>query len=326
MKLRMAAIGLLLVSSGLAAVAQAEMIVTPYRAAQTENGVFLGGRYFVAGASGIQEIKRSADPACAFDYARSLTVCTQVAPRLDGEQCFFTGMTTDGTYLYAACTVLGPSPDQPRKAALYRVLPGASRAAQVHIDRFEQTVWYNGMTMLDARTVLMTSTAAGTEYGQPGPAVVAATFADDPGALRIERLQSWLDSSPQYRAPNGIVRDGDQVYFVGGQNLFRIPVDSDGRAGMPVLMYRSAFTNLLDDLTVVGDRIAVADIAFINGLGLSSIALIGKRAVPGQWPQRIYTGVVRVSSLAVDPGTLYGPGDLIASSYFEGGVHRYRVP
>lgn len=307
--------------------ARAEEIVRPDVLLNTENAVFLNnGRYFVAGSAGIHEVKKEPDarPQCWKDTAKGLTVCTVLPPQLQGDVCLYTGMTTDGERLYAACTVAGASPLDvliPPKAALVRVSP-AGDDYDVTVSYLAEPTWYNGMAMLGTGTLLASRSASGALTNVPGPAIDRIDIVDA-NALAI-RVRPWLSASPSYLMPNGIVVDDGYAYFIGGQNLFRIRIRSDGSAGTPVLLHQTAPNHVFDDLTVAGEYLAVAEIAILNGLGVNSITLVRKAG--SLFARRIPTGMIQMSSLAVDPGTIGATGDLIATSFFQGGIHRFDKP
>ena len=88
-----------------------------------------------------------------------------------------------------------------------------------------------------------------------------------------------------------------------------------------MLLYQTTINQVLDDLTVRGDWVAIGEYAIVNGLGLNSISLIHKTGLVA--PIRLPTGMTQVSSLAVDPGTFGTPGGFIGTSYFQGGIHRF---
>lgn len=305
--------------------ARAQHVVSPQRLPNAERAVFTReGRLFVISAGGVEEIKRSPDSSrnCSPDAAQELTVCTLVRPVLNGTPCVFTGMTTDGIYLYAICTVADVA-QLVRAAALYRILPGPSAASEVKIRNFAQPTFYNGMTVLGPNTLLLTDTSAGllnVLLGNREVSAVTRLTITDQATLDF-RVSEWLPRSPLFLAPNGITRDGDFVYFVGGQNLFRIRVLGDGSAGVPVLIYQAAPTQTMDDLVALGDRLAVAEIAVINGVGLNSLTFVNKTGLGV--PLRLPTGSLQVSALAVDPGALFERGDLVATSFFQGGLYRF---
>jgi hypothetical protein len=109
-----------------------------------------------------------------------------------------------------------------------------------------------------------------------------------------------------YLLPNGLQVENDYVYFVGGQNVFRIRIRPDGSAGVPALLHQTPINHTFDDLIIVGDYLAIAEIAILNGLGVNSITFVKKTG--SLFPARIATGNIQVSSLAVDPGTFGTPG------------------
>lgn len=304
--------------------ALAEEIVTPSTLVNSENAVFLDdGRYFVAGSAGIHEIKQQADtrPECQVDPSQGLTLCTVLPPELDGDICLYGGMTTDGAQLYAACTVTGGSPFgvlAPAKAALVRIRPEAD-GFDITTSYFEQATWYNGMAVMDDGSLLLSRSLTGSITNADGPAIDRAEIMnDDTLALRV---RPWFSASPTYLLPNGIQVDNGYVYFVGGQNVFRIRVGRDGSAGTPLLLHQTLPNHTFDDFIIVGDYLAIAEIAIVNGLGVNSITFVRKTG--SLFPRRVLTGTIQLSSLAVDPGTFGQPGDLIGTSFFQGGIHRF---
>lgn len=311
------------------AAASAELIVTPETLPETENAVYTAdGRYFVAGVSGIHEVLPArADglvpPGCQVDAAKGHAVCLIVPPALDGQPCFFTGMTTDGQYLYAACTA-GANVVEPVAAALYRVLPAVD-GAEVKIGRFATPVWYNGMAMAPDGGIFMSSSASGSFHGGgDGVAVVKATVTGTAGDELLLSLADWLPTSLAYLMPNGIAVQGSTMYFVGGQNLFRIPIKADGKAGLPVQLFQTGIGRVLDDLTVAGDRVVVTDVPLLPGVGFNWLVSVAKSG----WglPRWLNTGGAGLSSVTVSPGGLVPAGQLIATSYFDGGIHGFPLP
>lgn len=307
--------------------AQATELVDSSLMAESENGVFMdNGRYFVAGSSGIQEVKSYNDNSsnCEQDSGSGKTVCTLVETNLNGNQCFYSSLTTDNYYLYATCTVwkdglLGTF-QEPKYSAFLRILPGSSQADQVIVREFDQPVWYNGMTMLDSNSILMTQSVS--SQGSGNSAIVKLDITNQLTADFT--ISDWLPSSIAYLNPNGVKYENGYVYFVGGQNLFRIPVRWNQKPGIPVLMYQTTINEMLDDFTIIGDWLAITEVALINGTGTNNVTFVHKHG----WisPYKIPTGFLQLSSLAVDPGTLTYAGDLIGTSYYQGGLYRIPMP
>jgi hypothetical protein len=309
---------------GLTAPAHADTLVSPTLLKSTENGLFMNGRYFVAGTEGIHEVKRNADssPHCRIDAGSGFTVCLLVPTVYGADQCEYSGMTADNTYLYAACTVWDksaalPQLAPPKRAALFRVKPaaGSSTAAEVTIKPFATPAWYNGMAVLDANTILMTPSAPlGTK-----PAIVKLTIHN---TLTLDHtVKTWLPGSPLYLLNNGLTVHQGHVYFVGGQNLWRIAIKNDGSAGLPILLYQTTINQTLDDLTIKGDWVVAAEIGIVNGLGLNSLTFVHKSGLGPTF--KLWTGLTQLSSVAVDPGTFGTPGAFVSTSYFQGGIHRH---
>lgn len=309
--------------------AHAEQIIASAPLINTENAVFTDdGRYFVAGTAGIHEIKTEMDtsPECMPDSIKGYSICTVASIEQDGETCQYLGMTSDGTYLYASCAIYsGGAVSQlapPAKAALVRVLPGEDGNNEVTMSYFDTPVWYNGMTMLDDKTILASSSLTGSlpdlikPKDAPGAAVDKIDILDH-STLTLQ-VSPWLDTGPSYLMPNGLGYDGQNVYYIGGQNVFRVSVNDDGSAGTSKKIFQTSLFNVLDDLTFVGDQLAIAEISM---LGNNSITFINKKRTLR--PKRIPTGKIQLSSLMVDPGLFGSAGTLIGTSFFQGGIHTY---
>ncbi|MEY4560826.1 MAG: hypothetical protein RLZZ618_103 [Pseudomonadota bacterium] len=303
--------------------AHADQLISPTVLKSTERGMFMtSGRYFTAGVDGVFEIKRTVDNGshCKLDASTGYTACKLAQPKIGTETCTFSGMTTDNTYLYAVCMVADPTPvvgglKPPKRTALFRIKPGASAAAEVKVKPFAVPVFYNGMAALDGNTLLMTpSVPLGTS-----PAIVKLKITNH--ATLDHTISPWLPGSALYLLPNGITVNDGHVYFVGGQNLWRVHITSNGTPAVPVLLFQTTVNQVLDDLVVRGDFVAVCEIGIVNGLGLNAITMVHKTGVGV--PVKLWTGLTQLSGLQVDPGTFGTPGAFIGTSFFQGGVHRY---
>ncbi|MGB3621394.1 hypothetical protein FT643_11850 [Ketobacter sp. MCCC 1A13808] len=306
---------------------QAEMVLDNSAIGATENAVVMpDGRYFVAGDRGIFEIKRSVDisPDCFYEAVSGLTTCLQVAKPSNSRNGFFSGLTTDGEHLYAAYNQWNPFLlllGRPAAAAFYKILPGTSAAARIQIKPFENPVWYNGMVTLDSDTLLLSASQSGTALNFAGPAIVRLTITDHEN-LHFE-LGEWLSAGPGMLLPNGLVKGGESLYFVGGQSLFRVNIDAEGNAGEPTRIYKTGPFHFMDDLTLSGDTLAVTEFSPINGLVKNYITLLDIGS--NHLIKKIPSDRIQLSSLAVDQGLIGNAGDLIGTSYFQGGIHVYTI-
>lgn len=89
------------------------------------------------------------------------------------------------------------------------------------------------------------------------------------------------------------------------------------------LMYQTSFFQLLDDLAIVEDKVAVTEITLF-GFGPNQIVYLDKDA--SWWSPREVenTGEVQLSSLVYDQnGVLGSAGSVIATSWFQGGIYEY---
>jgi len=300
-----------------------EQIIQPSLLDETENIVQMDdGRMFVAGSTGIHEIKSTNDssPNCQQDSQSGLTICTVVEPMVNGNECSYTGMTTDNYYLYASCTKWQSSTfADPEFAAFLRILPGTHGAEQVIVHEYDEPVWYNGMTMFDDDSLLMTKTVP--DQGSINAAIVKLDITNQ---LTSEfTVSKWFPSNSLLFAPNGIKYDNGFVYFVGGQNLFRIEVNEDQSHGFPFHIYQTALHKALDDFAIVGDWIAVAETALINGWGTNNVLFVHKTGTVST--TRIPTGKIQMSHFVKDSGTLFSD-DLIGTSFYQGGLYRIPMP
>ena len=306
------------------AITKAELILDNKAVGLTENAVMLSdGRYFVAGSKGIFEVKRTPDVSdnCNYEPISGLTYCIQVPQRSDFGNCFFAGMTTDDTYLYATCNErsLITGSIIPQKAALFRVLPGISEADEITIRPYEVPNWYNGMIMLDDSTMLMSASQSGSLLNFAGADIVKLTITDHQQFDFV--IEDWLTAERGNLMPNGLARDDHYLYFITGQRLQKVTLDMNYQPGEIETLYQAPFYKVLDDMTIFDNTLAIAEIGAINGVGKNVITLIDLNN-PKQI-EKISTDKIQLSSLVVDSGSLFNAGEFIGTSFFQGGLHRF---
>lgn len=305
-----------------------ETIVSPTALPETENLVYTDdGRLYVAGKTGIHEVSATATrPSCLKDAAGQRYYCEITPPPvLNGSACFFTGMTTDGVDLYAACTLFaGSATADPAAASLVRVTGLGGEQPEIERHDFAEPSWLNGMTVLaradDGVSILATQSVSGTAHQGVGDAIVKLDISDD---MQVA-VSPWLAANGSFYMPNGIERAGDTIYFVGGQNLYAVALTPALTAGEQTLLYQAGFSKLLDDIAVNGDYVAVAEIPISNfGAGRQVVSV----SLAGGQTQVLDTGNIGLSDLVLAPSNgVFGEGNVLASSYFNGGVYRVIFP
>ena len=295
----------------------------------SENAVFTReGRYFVAGEHsdpnlgwGIYEVARTA----------SGHELRQVVPGLlevgSAERiCWFHGLTTDGTYLYATAAVHAEGdPKKLEYGALFRILPkkDASEVSIAHYHAGEEH-FYNGMAVGPDGAIYMSNSFALSDGSNV--AIYKVTI-QDPDKFEI-RINPWLPASRlRDIGPNGIQMKGDTMYYASGKGLHKMAVTPSG-PGKPSLIYFPLIpNNVLDDLTILPDgRIAVGEIDYLmnfhgfEGWGVNQVVTVDPNGMIPVNRQITLTSPYTVSSLVYSEGDLFTRDKLIATSWFHGGI------
>ncbi len=321
----------------------AAQLISPEVIGHTENVVMTDeGRLFVASTNGILEILRTdflndgSQPVslpnnCQYDTGRDFVICNLVSSELSNGPCMLTGLTTDGTRLYAACTAIDANKNliEDQGAELLRVLPGKHRGTVSSVERhvLEQPEWYNGMAIDSNGNLYMSASRAG--YSE---AAIVTTKLPAPDEFFYLQLSSWLKKSNE-TMPNGIQIEGNTLYYSTGRKIEAIKINHDGSAGISTTLYTAGYLSLLDDLTITPNHIAITEIdSYGEGYSENNIILVEKEPSPAPYwcwfncvtQLTVPTGQTRTSSLVYDhKGLFYEAGTLIGTSYFEGGLHLY---
>lgn len=303
-----------------------QSLISPGVIPGSENAVITdAGRYFVAAQLGVYEVSLSpggTGSSCTEDVS-GVYACLVLAPTINGEPCFMTGMTSNGAVLYGSCSA-GADVTNPSAAAFFRMIPGEAVGTfeSVEATEYPEPVWYNGMAVDSAGDVYMSASA-----NKFPKASIVKLHIDNPATLSFT-LTDWKININEFM-PNGIHIENDTVYYVGGQAVYKIAINADGSAAFPSVIYRTGFDRLMDDLTITDDAIVVSEFSLLDALlgttmGPSLLVFIDKNASWWQRPITQDTGSVVVSSLVEDKnGVLGGPGDLILTSFFQGGIYAY---
>ena len=293
----------------------------------TENAVFTrGGRYFVAG--------KHSDPNLGwgiYEVVRTVSGhgLEQVCPgKLEvgsvQHDCWFHGLTTDGTCLYA--TALVHPEDDPKKVdhgALFRIFPktNAPEVAIAHYQAGEMHV-YNGMAVGPDGAIYMSNSYA-LQDGSHVAIYKATIQTPDPFAIHIE---PWLTASMlRDIGPNGIQIKEDTMYYASGKGLHKMTITPSGPAGIIPIYLPIIPNNGLDDLAILPDgRIAEIDVLMnfggFEGWGVNQIVTVDPNGMMPLNQKVTLTSPYTVSSLAFAEGDLFTAGKLIATSWFHGGI------
>ncbi len=214
------------------------------------NGMQVNGKSF------IYEVRKHADGS----YSNTPVLEGNVG----GRTCYFGGLTSVQKMVYATCTntadlmpmsVLyrvdtGRSPGDPRRIASTPLMTAAFQPNGIAAD------WQGNLYIGNSAAFVAT-----VRYGVPNvPAIVKVKIAD-PVSFRVTET-GWLPALLGGFAPNGPAISGNQLYLPSLNVIYRVPILANGSAGMPAVVYRTAKTNLFDQVTVLpGNRLAVPEIS-----------------------------------------------------------------
>lgn len=207
------------------------------------------------GSSSIFEVKKNANGS----YSNTPVVTGNVG----GKPCYFGGITSVRTTLYATCTSMeGIS----LSSVLYRVDTTKPATDPRRVATAALTTPFfqpNGISVDlsgDLYIPNSVSFAATALYGIPNVPAIVKVKVTDPAAFRISET-SWLPAAFGGFSPNGAAIVGNQLYLPSLNVIYRIPIMPGGGAGAPVVVYQGAKTNMFDAVTVLpGNLIAVPEI------------------------------------------------------------------
>ena len=294
-----------------------EKIISSDDMPSTENGTFTeNGRFFVAGGSFIYEVKSAGGEA----YRHEILVSGDIS----GEPCIFSGMTSTGNTIYATCTIFVPTDEnilglRPTTASLYRIDLDNGYIDTVLLPYLDDNFAANGMAVMANGDILLSNFVADIIPGEA--AIIKVSIVDDEN-FEVE-WSDWLSAEKGGKAPNGLQIEGNTLYFASGNTLSKIIIDENGEAESIEKLYSTIFTNILDDLAILEDSIAVAEISYpgVSPVDVQNITFIDKDSGKLVSIVPMPDNTAKPSSISLAKGNLF-PGDaLIITDYFNGGLY-----
>lgn len=307
-----------------------EQVVSSDIMLATENGVFTNdNRYFAVGiladsesdteSSYIIEVKKRTDGSndCILDG--NFNICKIAKGEIEGEPCFFGGLTTDGADLYASCTVFNPL--EPNAILMKVGLNSDSSQNSVQLFQYDVPRHYNGMAIHDGNLYM-------SSPGLDGSAIVQLPLDSTlNSATNFISPETWLeaDNNVTYGS-NGIQIEENTMYYAGGNLangiLYKLPITADPTLADLEPIYSCPFGRIIDDFVILADYIALGEVpitAFMK-TGNGNLVFVPKNNDNPLFS--IITGSdMYISSLAYDEeGAVFSPNALIATDVFHGGI------
>lgn len=238
----------------------------------SENGAYAKqGRFFIVGGqvpiyfnqSSIFEVVKNDDGGY-----ENISI---VDGEINGNQCYFGGLTSKANKLYSACVQMAfvelPGFPQPL------FLPVANKLYVVDLDQPTDSEDYITTTLL--QTPLLSSNGMAVDNngdlyisnsmsfmanlsGIPGvPAIVKVSLGD----TIIE--SPWLAADQGGMSPNGLQYQNGSLYLASGNSLTKIQIQEDGTAGAVTPVYMADPSILIDDFDIKNNIIAASQIKTI---------------------------------------------------------------
>lgn len=289
---------------------EAASILTEGQIPHTENGAFTdNGRFFVASAvngGNIYEI--TTDGAGNYD----------ATPVVDAtNNCMFTGLTGTGNTIYATC-------QSTSETYLYRL-----QVSDTGLDVIYKTIsgltQSNGMAVDANGDIYISDSGAKSLYSSKSP--IIKVVVTDENTFEFDAAD-WLDKSYVIKFPNGIQIEGDTMYYADHYKVRTVKINSDGTAGVVNDFYTTTTANLIDDLAITPDYIAISEIKYPTSTSGSSVTghviLLDKET--GDVVQQIAADkIYEPSSIIYDRDGIFGEESLFVTDYFKSGLYEIKA-
>lgn len=324
-------------------------IVSPELMPSSENAYFTeSGRLFVVGGKNLYEVTISNG---------TYSTRVELEGLIGGYDCHFNGMTAHGETLYALCSSTSGEPiaersdyseseieniaqeggeglfemiaglfgiELPKVSFLVRIdlkEAGPHRVKYSEISKGGGVFFPNGITTDGVGNIYITNFLA---LISNEPAILKVKVEDEENFIVSE--EPFLQR-PYGIEPNGIQLDGDVLYYVSGNNLFRIGINDDGSAGHVASIYSTFPTNVFDDFIIGPDGIALTElnmVTIVSPLAAANKIILFRREGNSfkKYCSAVCQKELRPSSIALPPGDTILNGDLYITDFFGGGIYK----
>lgn len=314
----------------------------------SENGAYAKqGRFFIVGGqvpiyfnqSSIFEVVKNDDSGY-----ENISI---VDGEINGNQCYFGGLTSKANKLYSACVQMAfvelPGFPQPL------FLPVANKLYVVDLDQPTDSEDYITTTLL--QTPLLSSN--GMAVDNNGDLYISnsmsfmANLSGIPGVPAIVKVSlgdtitetPWLTADQGGMSPNGLQHQNGSLYLASGNSLTKIQIQEDGTAGEVTPVYMADPAILIDDFDIKNNIIAASQIktiipdivlmlypdAVIPEEPISKVVLINTRNGK-ELGEQSFSGKALPSSVKFGKWPLFEPYSLIVTDAIgTGGLYQLTI-
>ncbi len=311
----------------------------------TENGAFTAdGRLFVIGEnsdkeSWIFEITKNTDGSYAHtQYVKGTTDGTVnggISNATVGDDCRFAGLTAKDSLLYAACiNESGLLNLGAEDISLFQVntelnqeliktgrMTDSNFTQQDSEDAFDPN-WFmaNGMAIDDAGHLYISNSKASLSPNRDAISQVSITDNGNSNFLDFSH-KTWISGSEFF--PNGVQIEGDTLYYAGGSDIIKAKINTDFSASKTKVHFDGSDLAIIDDFAIHDGYIAYAKVSVPGSIVILEPAEFNKTAsFYFSVPMAVIPSSIVYQSDTPAGESLFDEGDLLVTSFFNGGLFR----
>lgn len=290
---------------------EAASILTADQIPHTENGTFTdSGRLFVAST----------------DYGESIYEITQnsdgsfnAIPAIQGpDDCRYTGLTSSGNTLYAACQTASSD------TYLMQIKVSEDGLSTISKKLPNNPALANGMAVGPDGSIYISDSQNAFSMTKTAPIFKVVVTDDETFDFTVE---DWLGTEHIIKFPNGVQIEGDTMYFADHYKVRTIKIEENG-PGAVEDFYTTTSANMIDDLTITPDYIAISEIKYPASTSGSNVTghviLLDKET--GDVVQQIAADkIYEPSSIIYDRDGIFGEESLFVTDYFKSGLYEIKA-
>ncbi len=278
----------------------------------SENGTFTdSGRLFVASTDygeSIYEITKNSDGSY------------NSIPAVQGpENCRYTGLTSSGNTLYAACQTSSSD------TFLTQIKVSEDGLSTISKKLPNNPALANGMAVGPDGSIYISDSQNAYSMTKSAPIFKVTITNDETFEFTVE---DWLGTEHIIKFPNGVQIEGNTIYFADHYKVRTIEIDENGNPGAIDDFYTTTSANLIDDLTITPDYIAISEIKYptsANGSNTTGHTILIDKESGETVKQIAADKIYEPSSIIYDRDGVFGEESLFVTDYFKSGLYEIKA-